>query len=133
MNFDPTQPERDFVSYAPGYWSDEAISAEDWNDHRWQLKHSVKSLPELERHLNLSQEERGGVLLTGNKLAMAITPHFFNLIDRDDPECPIRRQIIPRIEESWENEDEMADPVARIRTCLSQGWFTATQIESCSW
>ncbi len=110
MNFDPTQPERDFVSYAPGYWSDEAISAEDWNDHRWQLKHSVKSLPELERHLNLSQEERGGVLLTGNKLAMAITPHFFNLIDRDDPECPIRRQIIPRIEESWENEDEMADP-----------------------
>lgn len=110
MHFDPNHLERDFVSHAPGYWEGEAIAAEDWNDHRWQLKNSVKSLPELERHLKLSQEERSGVLLSGNKLAMAITPHFFNLIDQDDPECPIRRQMIPRIEETWEDPDEMADP-----------------------
>ena len=41
---------------------------------------------------------------------MAITPHFFNLIDRDDPDCPIRRQVIPRIEEGWNAPEEMADP-----------------------
>ena len=44
------------------------------------------------------------------KLALAITPHFFNLIDRDDPDCPIRRQVIPRIEETWTSPYEMADP-----------------------
>jgi len=110
MNFDLTDPEREFVSYAPGYWKGADVPAKDWNDHRWQLKNSVKSLTELEEHLNLSQEERSGVLLSGNKLAMAITPHFFNLIDADDPECPIRRQIIPRIEETWEDDSEMADP-----------------------
>ncbi len=110
MNFDPQHLERDFVSYAPGYWKGENIDPTDWNDHRWQLKNSVKSLPELEQHLNLSQEERSGVLLSGNKLAMAITPHFFNLVDQDDPECPIRRQVIPRIEETWEDDQEMVDP-----------------------
>lgn len=110
MNFDPNHLERDFVSYAPGYWEGEKIAPEDWTDHRWQLKHSVKSLTELEKRLNLSQEERSGVLLSGNKLAMAITPHFFNLIDQDNPDCPIRRQIIPRIEETWDDDAEMADP-----------------------
>ena len=51
-----------------------------------------------------------GMTKRSSKLAMAITPHFFNLIDRDDPECPIRRQVIPRIEEGWNAPEEMADP-----------------------
>jgi lysine 2,3-aminomutase len=82
----------------------------DWNDAKWQLRNRVDSLTELESHLNLTQEERAGVLLAGNKLAMSITPHFFNLIDRDNPECPIRRQVIPRIEEGWNAPEELADP-----------------------
>ena len=56
------------------------------------------------------REERSGVLLSGDKLALAITPHFFNLIHRDDPDCPIRRQVIPRIEETWTSPYDMADP-----------------------
>lgn len=82
----------------------------DWNDAKWQLRNRVDSLTELESHLNLTQEERAGVLLAGNKLAMSITPHFFNLIDRDNPDCPIRRQVIPRIEEGWNAPEELADP-----------------------
>ena len=86
-----------FQSHAPGYWPENA--AEHWNDHVWQLKNRITSLAALEQHLTLTEEERAGVLLSGNKLAMAITPHFFNLVDKDDPHCPIRRQVIPRIEE----------------------------------
>ncbi len=81
-----------------------------WDDHRWQLKNRVNSLTELEKHLNLTDVERAGVLLSGNKLAMSITPHFFNLIDRDDPDCPIRRQVIPRLEENWTAPEELSDP-----------------------
>jgi lysine 2,3-aminomutase len=102
-DLDPT-----FISHAPGYWSDEAT--ENWDDHRWQLRNRVDSLADLDLRLNLTDEERAGVLLAGTKLAMSITPHFFNLIDRDDPDCPIRRQVIPRIEEGWNAPEEMADP-----------------------
>src|SRR5436190_20489099 len=35
---------------------------------------------------------------------------FFNLIERDNPDCPIRRQVIPRIEETWTSPYDMADP-----------------------
>lgn len=83
---------------------------EKWDNHTWQLRHRIDSLADLETHINLSDEERAGVLLAGTKLAMSITPHFFNLIDKNDPDCPIRRQIIPRIEEGWTAPEELADP-----------------------
>ena len=97
-----------FQSHTPGFWPD--VSPEDWDNHVWQLKNRVTSLEGLEKHLNLTEEERAGVLLSGNKLAMAITPHFFNLIDKNDPNCPIRRQVIPRIEETLTDPAEMSDP-----------------------
>lgn len=98
----------DFRSHAPGYWPD--VAAADWNDYRWQLRNRVDSLSGLESMLSLSDCERAGVLLAGHKLAMSITPHFFNLIDREDPDCPIRRQVIPRLEEGWTAPEELADP-----------------------
>jgi len=104
----PSDLDPAFISHAPGYWSEDAT--ENWDDHRWQLRNRVDSLADLDLRLNLTDEERAGVLLAGTKLAMAITPHFFNLIDRDDPNCPIRRQVIPRIEEGWNAPEEMADP-----------------------
>lgn len=98
----------EFKSYAPGYWDDDAM--ENWADHKWQLKNRINSLADLEKHINLTQEERSGILLSGNRLAMSITPHFMNLVDKDDPNCPIRRQIIPRMEESLDDPLELSDP-----------------------
>jgi lysine 2,3-aminomutase len=103
-------PEKEFRSHAPGFWRDELVPPEEWNSAAWQLRHRITTLAQLEKHLVLTDEERAGVLLSGNKLAMAITPHYFNLIDPEDPEDPIRRQVIPRVEETWDDPEEMADP-----------------------
>ncbi len=103
-------PDHAFTSAAPGYWEKEAVAPHDWNNWAWQMRHRVTSLAGLESRLVLTQAERAGVILSGQKLALAITPHFFNLIHPTDPDCPIRRQVVPRIEESWDNPEEMADP-----------------------
>ena len=103
-----TDPDTSFISHAPGYWPHESM--DQWDDYKWQLRNRVDSLSDLESRLRLTDVERAGVLLAGHKLAMSITPHFFNLIDRDDPDCPIRRQVIPRIEEGWNAPEEVADP-----------------------
>jgi lysine 2,3-aminomutase len=94
-----------------GPWA--AVSDPDWNDWRWQLKNRVTRIDQLERLLpGMSREERAGVLLAGeSKLALAITPHFFNLIDGADETCPIRRQVIPRLEETETAPWETLDPV----------------------
>ncbi len=97
-----------FVSHAPGYWKDS--TPEQWNDWKWQLKNRVTTLSALENLLPLTSEERAGVLLAGTKLALAVTPHYFNLIDRNDPACPIRRQVIPRMEEGYDSPYDLSDP-----------------------
>ncbi|MFM8364529.1 MAG: KamA family radical SAM protein, partial [Verrucomicrobiota bacterium] len=108
MPDDFSAPNGRFVSHSPGHWP--SVPAADWNDWRWQLKNRITSLGGLEQRIRLSREERAGVLLAGSKLAMSITPHFFNLIDPGDPGCPIRRQVVPRIEESQDSPHDMADP-----------------------
>ncbi|MGB0328611.1 MAG: KamA family radical SAM protein [Akkermansiaceae bacterium] len=99
-----------FTPSAPGYWAEQNIPADDWNSAKWQLKNRVSKLEDIEKHLTLSEEERAGILLTGTKLATAVTPHYFNLIHPTDPDCPIRRQVIPRIEETYTDPSEMSDP-----------------------
>jgi lysine 2,3-aminomutase len=99
---------KQFLPSYPGLWSD--VPQATWNDWGWQLRNRITTLEQLEARMALTPEERAGIILSRNKLAMAITPHYFNLIDRDDPNCPIRRQVIPRIEESAYSSEEMADP-----------------------
>jgi lysine 2,3-aminomutase len=98
-----------FRAAGRGPWVE--VAARDWEDWRWQLKHRIATLAQLERWLpTLTTEERAGTLLANHKLAMAITPYFFTLIDPHDEECPIRRQVIPRLAETATAPWEMTDP-----------------------
>ena len=100
---------KEFHPAGRGFWSD--VAERDWNDWRWQLKHRISSLEQLQRLMpTLTPEEEEGARLANAKLALAITPYFFNLIDPADELCPIRRQVIPRIEETHTAAWEMSDP-----------------------
>ena len=92
-----------------GFWSD--VPDSEWNDWHWQLKHRITSVEQFQRLMpSLTPEEYAGTALANQKLAMAITPYFFNLIDPADEMCPIRWQVIPRIEETHTASWEMTDP-----------------------
>lgn len=98
-----------FRSPGRGFWAH--IPEQEWEDWRWQLKNRIVSLEQLELLLpTLNPEERAGTLLANTKLALAITPYFFNLIDAGDEECPVRRQVVPRINETHTAPWEMSDP-----------------------
>jgi len=100
---------KEFHSAGRGFWSD--VPDSDWNSAQWQLKNRIVSLAQLQRLMpTLTPEEHAGTQLANTKLALAITPYFFNLIDPADENCPIRRQVIPRIEETRTASWEMTDP-----------------------
>ena len=104
-----TESLKDFRPAGRGAWADVADS--DWNDWHWQLTHRITSVERLQQLLpGLTREERAGAVLANHKLALAITPYFFNLIDLTDENCPIRWQVIPRIEETDTAPWEMTDP-----------------------
>ena len=102
-----------------GLWSD--VPAEDWNSWTWQLRNRITRIEQLEEHLELTSDERAGCLFANNKLALAITPYFFNLIDRNDPNDPIRRQVVPRGGEVHTAPEEMLDPVGEEGTMPVEG------------
>jgi lysine 2,3-aminomutase len=90
-----------------GLWAH--VPENEWKDWTWQLKNRITTVAQLERYMTLTPEEKAGCLFANQKLALAITPYFFNLIDRDDPNCPIRRQVIPRSDEMVISSGEMLD------------------------
>jgi len=101
---------KEFHSAGRGFWSD--VSDVDWNDWKWQLKHRITNAEQLQKLLpTLTPEEFAGAKLANTKLALAITPYFFNLIDPADENCPIRLQVIPKVAESHTAPWEMSDPV----------------------
>ena len=105
----PFHPLKSFPNVARGPWSQ--VGQADWQDWRWQLKNRISTPEQLERYRpGLSREEQAGAQLTRTRLALGITPYFFNLIDQDDPHCPIRWQMIPRLEEADVAPWELTDP-----------------------
>ncbi len=105
----PIESLKEFRPAGRGFWSN--VPEKDWNDWRWQLKNRITNLDQLQRLMpTITPEEAAGTALANHKLAMAITPYFFNLIDPSDEGCPIRRQVIPRVEETHTAPWEMSDP-----------------------
>ncbi|MBI5892656.1 MAG: lysine 2,3-aminomutase [Deltaproteobacteria bacterium] len=81
-----------------------------WNDWKWQVKNRITTLDEIKSLLSLTPEEEEGIKRSGGRLAMAITPYFFSLIDKTDPDCPIRKQSVPRINEFSIENCDLIDP-----------------------
>nr|MBN1229288.1 KamA family radical SAM protein [Anaerolineae bacterium] len=107
------QPEKraDGLNYTPRpvIWQD--IPDEEWNDWRWQLSNRLNTIEELEQVINLSDEEREGLSAEG-LFRVDVTPYFASLLEPDDPDGPVRAQIIPKGREIVSFDSMMADSLA---------------------
>ncbi|UCC82830.1 MAG: KamA family radical SAM protein [Gemmatimonadota bacterium] len=64
--------------------------AEEWVE---QMQNQVNTLEELEKYINVTDDERAAIQTL--KTRWGTTPYFASLMDKDDPQCPIRMQVIP--------------------------------------
>jgi lysine 2,3-aminomutase len=90
-------------------WAD--VPDEKWNDWRWQLSHRLNRLEELRQVMRLTAEEEEGIRAK-HRFRLDITPYFASLIDPEDPNCPIRRQVIPTGRELGAFEAMMVDSLS---------------------
>ena len=102
-----------------GIWSD--VSDDDWNDWRWQMRNRLQKKGDFEKFIQLTDDEIEGFKIAENKLSVAVTPYFFNQIDRKHPDCPLRRQVMPSGMEALHSEDEMLDPVGEESSMAAPG------------
>lgn len=87
------------------------VTDEDWNNWRWQFANRITTIEDLEQVINLTREERQGVQASLGKLRMAITPYYASLMNPDDPDCPIRQQAVPTIQETKISRFASNDPL----------------------
>lgn len=88
------------------------VSDEEWNDWKWQVSHSVRTVEMLEEYgFQITSAEKMAISKALGKLKMAITPYYLSLIDLSDKFDPIRRQAIPLEDELYIAPYEETDPL----------------------
>jgi lysine 2,3-aminomutase len=97
---------------ARSLWRD--VPETQWNDWRWQMSHRLNTLEELQQVITFTPDEIVGVTAK-DRFRLDITPYFAALMERDDPHCPIRRQIIPTAAELQKADYLMEDSLGEER------------------
>jgi lysine 2,3-aminomutase len=88
------------------------VTNRDWNDWRWQTRHRIRTLAQLEKMLRLSDEEREALEQGGTMLPVGIAPYYMSLLDAEDALQPLRRTVVPTLNEFVRTEGEADDPLS---------------------
>ena len=88
----------------------QGVSERDWEDWHWQLRNRITNVEQLRSWFSLTPSEDEAARRTQGRLVMAIPPYWASLMDPSDPNCPIRRQCIPTMDEFDIRDHDMLDP-----------------------
>ncbi len=90
-------------------WQD--VSEKDWSNWMWQQRNRVRTLEQLEKVINVTDDERKAYEGSVEMFNMSITPYYAALMDPDDPNCPIRMQSVPKMGELTIDVTDLEDPL----------------------
>ncbi len=105
-----------------GPWREYGATKREWDDWRWQMKNRMVRIEDFRRRFSLCPEEEEGIAQSEHKgggdggsgaggFGAGLTPYFASLMDPEDPDCPLRRQFIPRAEEARPSPADFPDPL----------------------
>ncbi len=96
-------------------------TADDWNDWRWQARSRIRTLEQLERMFDLSQDERSAALRHKGSLPVGITPYYASLMAYADASEPLRRTHIMVNDEYVRLPGEEDDPLGEDHDTVAPG------------
>ena len=114
------QPPSSFESQGrKEFWAE--ASREEWEDFRWQIRNSIRTVAKLGRLLRLSEEEKREIRQVAGNFRFSITPYYFTLMNPLDASDPIRRQAVPSAEETKFGSMGEADPLGELGDLVTAG------------
>lgn len=102
-----------------GSWAD--LPESQWDDWRWQQSHRLRRVEHFEKHIGLRPEEFAAFQACDDAFHVAVTPYYASLIEEGNPNCPIRRQALPRQEELLRYDFELDDPLGEDAVNVAPG------------
>ena len=88
------------------------VTQEQWNDWHWQVKNSIVSLEQLQKIINLSDDEIQPTSHMAHSLPIRITPYYASLMAQGSSQQAIRRCVVPTSNELILSEGESSDPLS---------------------
>ena len=85
-------------------------TAENWTNWKWHLQNRLTDPYELKNHIPISEEEEKVFQAADEFFTFGVTPYYLSLIDPNNPNCPIRLQVVPRAGELTRHPLERIDP-----------------------
>ncbi|MGB0619711.1 MAG: KamA family radical SAM protein [Myxococcota bacterium] len=89
------------------------IDPADWTDWGWQMRNRIRDAEGLRRYIDATSEEEAAIVELASRFRFVITPYFASLMDPRDPDCPIRKQVVPRPAELGDAAG-LADPLDEV-------------------
>lgn len=87
------------------------ITRFEWFDWHWQLRHAIRDVQTLSRMLVLSDNERQAMMHHAGSLPVSITPYYASLLNYRDSSSPLRRCVVPVMDECLHTAGEEEDPL----------------------
>ncbi len=87
------------------------ISRIEWFDWRWQFQNAIRDVQTLDTIIHLSDNERQAMMHPSGDLPVAVTPYYASLISTHDPSSPLRRSVVPVVDECLHTKGEAEDPL----------------------
>lgn len=97
------------------YWPEakrpDSISLSDWKNWAWQLRRSLKTINDFEKHFVLSDQEISAFQQGGELFNVRTTPYYASLAHAEVSLDPIRRILMPHQQELLPGLQQMLDPL----------------------
>ena len=87
------------------------VKAAEWNDWRWQNRNRIRTLEQLTRVIDVTDDERAAIERHRGPLPVGVTPYYMSLIDPTNPMQGLRRTAIPTLAEFDRTPGEQDDPL----------------------
>ncbi len=84
----------------------------EWSDWKWQIRNRIRKLEQLEQMLRLKATERLAMEMHRSHLPFGVTPYFMSLLSQEKSGHPLRRTVIPTVDEFMKMPGEADDPLA---------------------
>lgn len=99
----------DYLERKQLYFPD--VSEEDWNDWHWQVRNRITSVEDLQKYIELTEEELDIINNVLGQFRMAITPYYLTLINPKNKKDPVRLQAVPMVDEMHVGMHDLDDPL----------------------
>jgi lysine 2,3-aminomutase len=77
------------------------------------MRERIRTAEQLARWVKPTPDEERAIPLLGDRFRFVITPYYASLMDPEDPDCPVRRQVVPRLAE-LDDPAGLADPLDEV-------------------